>query len=160
MEIAFLIIALIIMIIGLVGAVLPVIPSIPIVYGGYMVYGLATGWRDYGLGMMTALGVVTLLTLLLDYLAGALGARSFGATSAGVIGSVLGAIIGLIVFNVIGMMVGIFGGAVLGELYRGRDTRDALRSGWGAFLGFLAGSAFKVVMALAMIGLFLVLVIT
>lgn len=159
MDILFLILALILMIVGLIGVVLPVIPSIPVIYGGFLVYGLGTGWKDYGAGLMVALGIITLLILALDYLAGAMGARKFGGSRTGMIGSVVGAVVGLIVFNVIGLIVGVFAGAVMGELLQGRTTHEAIRSGWGAFLGFVAGSVFKLIMGVSMIGGFLILVI-
>jgi uncharacterized protein YqgC (DUF456 family) len=147
------------MAIGLVGAVIPVLPGLPVVYLGYIVYGIGTDWRDYGWGVMTLMGVVTVMVLLLDYLAGAAGARKFGASRAGMWCSVLGAIVGLIFFNIPGLILGPFVGAVVGELAVGRSLDDAFRSGWGAFLGFVAGGIFKFFMALLMIAVFLVLVL-
>ncbi|MBW2609157.1 MAG: DUF456 domain-containing protein [Deltaproteobacteria bacterium] len=159
MEILFLIISLLLMAAGLVGTFLPIIPSLPLVYGGYLVYGLVTGWQNYGLGIMIAFGLVTGITVLLDYLAGALGAKKFGGTRAGVIGSTIGAIVGVILLNVIGLIIGTFMGAILGELIGGRSMPEAVRSGWGAFLGFVAGTFFKIVAAVAMITAFLWLII-
>ena len=147
------------MAIGLAGAGIPVLPGLPVVYLGYIVYGIGTHWRDYGWGIMTLMGVVTVMVLLLDYLAGAAGARKFGASRAGMWCSVLGAIVGLIFFNIPGLILGPFVGAVVGELAVGRSLDDAFRSGWGAFLGFVAGGIFKFFMALLMIAVFLVLVL-
>jgi uncharacterized protein YqgC (DUF456 family) len=148
------------MAIGLAGAVIPVLPGLPVVYLGYAVYGFGTGWSDYGWGVMTLMGVATVMVLLLDYLAGAAGAHRFGASRMGMWCSVLGAIVGLIFFNLPGLILGPFVGAVFGELAVGRSLDDAFRSGWGAFLGFVAGGIFKFFMALLMIAVFLVLVLT
>lgn len=159
MEILWLTIALVFMGIGLLGTVLPLLPGIPIIYVGYLVYGLATGWRNYGVVAVVSWGIVTLLVQILDYYAGALGAKKFGASSMGVWGSVIGAIVGFIIFNVAGLVIGTFGGALAGELIHGRSLQEALRSGWGAFIGFLVGSLFKVVLGVVMIGVFLWLVL-
>jgi uncharacterized protein YqgC (DUF456 family) len=40
-------------------------------------------------------------------------------------------------------------------LLSGNTQRSALRSGWGTFIGFLAGSLFKLVVGCVMIGSFL-----
>ena len=159
MIIFFAVIVLLIMAVGLAGTILPVIPSVPLIYAGYLLYGLATGWQDYGWTVMIIWGVITVLSVMLDYYAGAIGAKTYGASRAGVWGSVIGAIAGIFVFNVAGLIIGPFVGALAGELIFGRSFRDAFRSGWGALLGFLAGSLFKVVLALAMIGVFLWLII-
>ena len=159
METFFLVVTLILMIAGLVGAVLPVLPSLPIIYAGYLIFGVASGWAHYGWGVMILFGLVTALTAVLDYVAGAAGARRYGASRAGVIGSLLGAIIGVIVFNVPGLILGPFVGALLGELIWGRTFQEAFRSGWGAFLGFVAGVLLKLVVGSVMIGAFLFLVI-
>ena len=159
MDTVYLILSLVIMAAGLAGTILPVLPSIPLVYCGFLIYGAGTGWRDFGAGVMIFFGAVTILVLVLDYVAGAVGAKKFGASTAGVVGSVIGAIVGVIFFNIIGLIVGVFAGAVFGEIFRGRTTGEAFRSGWGAFLGFVAGSLFKLLIAVAMIGAFILLII-
>ncbi len=159
MEILFLIVALLLMLAGVVGTVMPVIPSVPIVYAGYFVYGLATNWRDYGLKVMVAFGALTVLVLVMDYVAGAVGAKKFGGSKAGMWGSIVGAIVGVIFFNLLGLILGTFFGALLAELIWGRTFSEAFRSGVGAFIGFLAGSFFKIAAAVAMFGTFLWLII-
>jgi len=148
------------MLLGLAGAVLPVLPSLPLVFAGYLVYGLATGWQAYGLTVMVIIGGLTVLVQGLDAVAGGWGASRYGGSRAGVWGAALGAIVGLIFFNVIGLLLGPFVGALIGELLAGRTLRAGLRSGWGAFVGFLAGTLFKIVIAAAMIGAFFYLILT
>lgn len=157
--IIFLVLTLLLMAVGLAGTILPMIPSIPLIYGGFVLYGLATDWRDYGLGVMIVFGAVTVLIIVVDYAAGALGAKKFGASRAGMAGSVIGAVAGVIFLNLIGLVVGTFAGAVIGEVLAGRSTRDAVRSGWGAFVGFLAGSLFKLMTAVVMIATFVWLIV-
>ena len=155
METFWLVLTLIIMVIGLVGVILPVLPSVPIIYAGFFIYGLATDWSHYGAATMIWCGILTVVVLAADYAAGALGARRFGGSRAGMIGSILGAIVGLIVFNLIGLIIGTFVGAIAFELLSGRNWEEALRSGWGALVGFLAGSLFKLMAGLMMIGIFI-----
>ncbi|MEJ2636593.1 MAG: DUF456 domain-containing protein [Calditrichia bacterium] len=151
----FLIISLIIMIAGLIGTVLPLLPGIPLIYVGYVIYGFASHWQYYGLTAMIVWGAITLLIIWLDYYAGPLGAKKFGASSAGVWGSIIGGILGIVFLGLIGIIAGPFLGAVIGELLAGRNQRQALRSGWGTFVGFIGGSLFKIIVGLTMIGSFL-----
>jgi len=157
--ITFFVVALLLMLVGLLGTIAPWVPGVPLIYGVYLVYGLVTGWQSYGWGVMAVLGGVTAAVMFLDFYAGALGAKKFGATPAGTWGSIIGAITGMVMFNVIGLIVGTFAGALLGELLSRRPLDEALRSGWGALVGFLAGTLFRFVVATVMIGLFVRLVV-
>ena len=148
-------ITLLIMAIGLVGTVLPVIPGILLIYAGYLLYGFATGWEAYGLIVIVGWSVVTALVLLLDVFAGAIGARKYGATRFGTWGSLIGGVIGALAAGFPGLILGPFVGATAGELLRGRSHREALRSGWGTFLGFMAGSVIKIAIGVVMIGTFI-----
>ena len=148
-------ITLVIMLVGLVGTVLPVLPGIPIIYLGYIVYGLLTSWSEYGLGTMILWGIVTLVTVFVEYYGSLVGARRSGSSILGIWGSFIGAILGMLIFNLPGLIIGTFLGAISGELMAGRPAAEALRSGRGALIGFLAGSLFKVVVGLVMIGTFI-----
>jgi uncharacterized protein YqgC (DUF456 family) len=153
---ALLIIAtVIVMIVGLAGTILPMLPGIPLIYLGLIIYGVSTGWQAYSVNFMFFWGVVTILMVLLDYYAGAIGARKYGASSAGVWGSILGGILGIIFLGFIGIIVGPFLGAFVGELLSGKSRAHALRAGWGTFIGFVAGSLFKIVVGCIMIGNFI-----
>jgi uncharacterized protein YqgC (DUF456 family) len=144
-----------IMLVGLVGTLIPMIPGIPLIYGAFILYGLLDGWTEYSTSFMVFWGVVTTFMIFLDYYAGAIGAKRFGASAPGIWGSIIGGILGIIFLGFIGILVGPFVGAVVGELLSGKSHHTALRSGWGTFIGFLAGSLFKLIVGCTMIGSFL-----
>ncbi len=148
-------ISLIIMLAGLAGTVLPVLPGTVLIYLGYFLYGLLTSWADYGAGTMILWGVVTAGVLFLEHYGAFLGARRSGSSILGIWGSFVGAILGMILFSLAGLIVGTFAGAVVGELIAGRPAGQALKSGKGALIGFLAGSLLKVVVGLIMVGTFI-----
>ncbi len=149
------ILAFFIMLVGLIGTIVPMIPGIPLIYLGFLIYGLFNHWIDYGAGAMAFWGVLTILSVVLDYYAGAIGAKKYGASRAGIWGAIIGGVLGILFLGFIGILAGPFIGAVTGELLVGRSGNSALRSGWGTLIGFLAGSLFKIILALAMIGSFL-----
>ena len=155
MKIFWTVITVLIMFAGLAGTVLPFLPGVPLIYACIVVYGFFTGWEAYGLGAVTGWGIATLAAVLLDFYAGSIGARRYGASWAGTFGSVLGGIVGTLAAGLPGLIIGPFVGAAAGELIRGRSGREALRSGWGAIVGFIGGGLVKVAVGISMIGSFL-----
>lgn len=140
---------------GLAGSVVPGMPGPPLVFAGALVYGLITGFSDFSWPVLLVLGGLAALSQVLDYLASAWGAKRFGGTVWGALGSILGGIVGLIVFSLPGMIVGLFVGAALPEFLLGKKTAaGAIKVGGGSLLGFLGGTLLKLVFALAMIGIF------
>jgi hypothetical protein len=53
-----------------------------------------------------------------------------------------------------GLIIGPFVGAVLGEMTAHRDWKRAGKAGMAAWIGFAIGTAVKVAIAFAMIGIF------
>ena len=155
MKALWTIITLLIMAMGLVGTLLPVIPGILLIYAGYLLYGFATGWQAYGLAAIVGWSVVTALVLLLDFYAGAIGAKRYGGSRSGAWGSLIGGVIGALAAGFPGLILGPFVGATAGELLRGRSHREALRSGWGTFIGFMLGSVVKTAVGVVMTGTFI-----
>lgn len=154
-ETLFLILSLLVMIIGMAGTIIPFLPGIPLIYLGYIIFGLGTHWQHYGSPAMIFWGLITALTVFLDYYAGALGAKKFGASRAGIWGSIIGGVLGIIFLGFIGLVAGPFLGAVAGELMAGKSRNNAWKAGWGTFIGFLAGGLFKIIIGIIMIGMFL-----
>jgi uncharacterized protein YqgC (DUF456 family) len=66
---------------------------------------------------------------------------------------VLGSVAGLF-FMPIGLFVGPFVGALAGEYWHGRQLQQATKVGLGTWLGIVLGTAAKLALALAMVGLF------
>lgn len=159
METMALIVTLLVMMVGAVGSVLPFLPGVPITYLGFFIYGFASHWHDYGWPTMVGFGLLTAFVLVMDNVAGAMGAKKYGASRAGIIGSIVGAIAGFFFFfGIIGVIIGPLIGAVVFELLFGRTWKEAMRSGWGTFVGFVAGSLFKVMASFIMVAAFLWLV--
>ncbi len=154
METFWLIVALALVVIGIWGTIIPALPGIALIFSGYLVWGIASGWKDYGTTTVLVMGIITVISYVLDYYAGAIGAKTFGASRGGVWGAMIGAILGFIFFNLPGLVIGPFIGALVGELLMGRSHQEAFRAGWGAFLGFLAGSLMRVTIGVVMALLF------
>jgi len=139
---------------GMAGMLLPALPGPPLLFAGFFIAAWAENFDYVGAGTLTLLAVMTLLAYAVDFIAGALGAKHFGASSKAAIGAAIGAVVGIF-FGLPGILLGPFIGAVLGELTEQEDLRAAGRAGIGATVGLLLGTAAKMAIAFAMLGLFL-----
>jgi uncharacterized protein YqgC (DUF456 family) len=155
-QIVFLIIAGLIVAAGLIGLVLPAFPGAILIFLGFLLAAWAEGFTHVGFGTLSALGVMALLIYAVDFIAGALGAKRFGASTRAIVGASMGAVVGLF-FGIPGVLLGPFIGAVLGELSVQRNLIAAGKAGIGTTIGLALGVAAKLAVALSMIGLFMVI---
>jgi uncharacterized protein YqgC (DUF456 family) len=158
-RIAVLTISLLIMLGGLAGIILPVIPSTPVIWVGVFIYAAYDGFETIGWSLLLIFAILTIVSLVLDYLGGVIGARKYGATRWGLIGSVIGGIFGFFMGGIVGLVFGPFFGAVLFELIFGKDLRGAFKSGVGTLVGFLGGVIVKLVISVVIIGIFIIKII-
>jgi uncharacterized protein YqgC (DUF456 family) len=140
---------------GLVGTVLPGLPGAVLVFAGLALAAWIDGFARVGLGTLAGLVALALAAYALDFVATAVGARRFGTSWWGVLGAVAGTVVGLF-FGLVGLLVGPFLGAFAAELMARRDVRQAGRAGVGAWLGLLLGTAGRLGLVLAMVGIFVV----
>ena len=151
-------IAAVLVLVGLIGTVLPALPGLPLVFVGMLLAAWAGDFEQVGILMLVVLGVLTLVSLAVDFWATALGAKRVGASRKAIIGAVLGTFAGLF-FGPLGLVLGPFVGALAGELLHrrrlgGSDLGDAAKIGLGTWLGILFGIVLKLGLAFAMVGLF------
>lgn len=148
----------ILILVGIAGVVLPAIPGLPLVFAGMLLAAWAGGFQHIGVTTLVILAVLTVLSLGVDFWAAAMGARRVGASRLALIGAIAGSLAGL-VMGPLGLFVGPFVGALGGELLHGRrldaaGMGQATRVGFGTWLGIAMGIALKLMLALAMLGLF------
>ncbi len=151
-------IAALLALVGLAGIVLPALPGLPLVFAGMLLAAWADGFTRVGVATLVVLGVLTLLSMAVDFWAAALGARRVGASRLAIAGALIGTLAGLFL-GPVGLFAGPFVGAVVGELLHGRSIApsgigQATRVGIGTWLGMVFGIALKLMLAFAMIGLF------
>ena len=130
------------LLVGFVGCVVPVLPGVACAYAALWTlyptpYALTNERLLVG-------GIVAVVAIVLDYVVPALGAKKFNCSKWGVFGCMVGTIVGIF-FAPLGIILGPFLGAVAGELVAGKQASAALRGGFGALLGFVAGVLLKFV---------------
>ena len=122
-------------------------------FAGMLMVAWAGNFSLLGPGMLVVLGVLTLLSVILDLLAGLIGAQRVGASRLALIGAAIGTVVGLF-FGLIGVVLGPFIGAFLGELAYSRKSTLATRVGIGTWIGLLLGTIAKIGIAFLMLGVF------
>ena len=105
---------------------------------------------------LVVLGLLLLLSQVVEYLSGAMGTKWFGGSRWGAVGAVVGGLIGLLLMPW-GLLLGPLAGAFLCEwLGAKKELKPATVSGFGSVLGTLAGLVLKVVIIILMVGYFFI----
>lgn len=134
---------------GIVGCIIPFIPGPPLSYIALLSL-LAVNENIFTARFLGIWLVVTIVVTILDYYVPIWGTKKFGGSRNGIWGATIGLITGIFFFPPFGMIAGPFLGAFIGELIGGKDTLAALRSGFGSFIGFVAGTVMKLAVSVIM----------
>lgn len=148
------ILAAALVLVGLAGTVVPILPGVPLVFAGLFMAAWADQFQHVGAMTLTILAVLTVVSIIADFVASALGAKRLGASPRAVAGATIGALVGIL-FGLPGLVFGPFIGAVVGELSANRALVQAGKAGLGTWIGLLLGSVVKLTLSFLMVGIFL-----
>ena len=155
MEVVWLVLAIVMVCVGVAGSVLPALPGVPLVFAGLLLAAWAGGFQQVGWVTLVLLGLLTLVSFVIDVAATAAGARRVGATRLAVIGAALGTLGGLFL-GLPGLVLGPFVGAVAGELLSHGQVQQATRAGLATWVGLIFGTLAKLALVFTMLGVFAV----
>ncbi len=152
------ILAVVLVLVGIAGTILPALPGIPLVFAGMLLAAWAGDFEQVGWGWLSVLGLLTVLSFAIDFLATAMGAKRVGASRLALLGAVIGTFAGL-AMGIVGVFIGPFVGALLGELAHRRalgreDMGQAAKVGIGTWVGIVVGTVLKLGLVFMMLGLF------
>ena len=160
---------------GVIGSFVPALPGALFIWAGALLHGLMTGWSPLGPRAQLIIAALALCAAGGQLAISAAGAKRFGSSNWGVLGAGIGLLVGTFVIPipVVGSLAGAFLGALLFELAIGQKRQDspeeetpgkpipkAARAGLGAALGAVGGMmaevGFALVMAVVVVGAFIV----
>ena len=144
MDWIFVVLGAILMIAGLVGCILPILPGPPLSFVGLLLLQFQSEPPFTWSFIILWAGIATIVTIL-DYLIPAYGTKKFGGSREGVWGSIIGLFVGLFFFPPFGIIIGPLAGALVGEMIRGTEQKNALRAAFGSFIGLLGGILLKLI---------------
>lgn len=148
--------AILLILVGLAGTIIPALPGIPMIFAGACLIAYMEDYMYFGWGTLIALGVLTVISIIIDWVSQTMGAQKAGATKMGLTGALLGTIIG-IPFGLVGIFLFPVIGAFVGEMIGHRDMRKAGKVSWATWIGMIAGIAAKLAIAFVMIGIMCVM---
>lgn len=155
MDILLISISFLFMVLGLLGSFLPILPGPLTSWVGLLILHFTNvvpmNWTFLIITFCIALGI-----WILDYIIPAVGTKRFGGSKAGIIGTSIGLIVGLIAPIPGGIIIGPFIGALIGELINKSEFNKALKAALGSFLGFLASTFIKFIVAIIYFGFFII----
>ena len=148
MEIVLIIISFLLVILGIVGSFIPIIPSPISGWLGLLILHQAS-FLEAQYYFLAITFAIAISVFILDYFIPSIGAKKFGGSNAGVIGSTIGLVIGIFLFGPIGILFGSFFGALIGELTVNiNNIRIALLAAIGTLIGYLGGVLLKLSVSL------------
>ena len=153
MNTFLIVLAVILALIGVAGSIIPGLPGPPLSWAALLVISFTTA-ADYSAMFLFATGLIAAVITVLDYVVPSLSTKKYGGSKAGVWGCNIGLVISIIGLpfgpqGLVGVIVWPFVGAFVGELVCGKESKEALRAAWGAFVGFLTGTGLKFVYGIA-----------
>ncbi len=169
----------VVLVAGVLAAIMG-LPGTTLILIDAVVYSAITGWDRLPWWVLLILGIMALIAESSDSLVAALGTKAGGGSSKTsavvVVGTIIGAVLGGAVLSPIlallglaggpiGFVVGVIlpplGGGVAGgfvsayyyEKHSGKTHNEALRAGWGAFLGRMGAGLMKALVGCVMIAI-------
>lgn len=154
-EVLLWLLVVVLVVIGIAGVILPALPGPAFVFVGLVLAAWIDDFTRVSIApTLVVIGVLTALTVVVDVLATALGARRVGASGKALWGAALGTVVGIF-FGIVGLVFGPFIGAAVGQFMSHGDVLHAGRVGLGTWLGILIGAAMKVALVFTMVGVFI-----
>lgn len=146
-------VAILLIVAGLAGTILPALPGAPLVFVGLLIAAWIDKFQKVGWFTLTLIFLLMILTFVIEIAAAGMGAKRVGASKMAIFGAAVGTIVGIF-FSLPGLLLGPFVGAVIGEYLSRRNWEQAGKVGIGTWVGLIVGTAGKLAVIFAMVGLF------
>ncbi len=158
-SVLLLILVFFLILLGIAGTIIPLIPGIPLIFISIAAYGWHEGFQQVTPKYLVIIGTVTVLSVIVDYLSTALGAKYAGSSKKGIWGAFIGTFIGALFFPPLGILLGPWLGAFIGEYIELQDAGAAAKTGFGTVLGLFSGIVFNLILALIILISFVIVLI-
>jgi hypothetical protein len=146
--------AVVLMLIGIVGIIIPAVPGIPLMALIVALYQIFT--RGLSTTTLIILGLITLISILIDYSSGVLGAKFSGANGKSTMLGIIGMFLAIGLFPPFGAIIGLFAGILAGELFFQKDAKKAIKAASGGAISAILGIAINLLLGLSFIAIFII----
>ena len=154
MDLAFAIFAGILLLLGFLGTFLPILPGAPLAWAGLLL-AYFSSYVDISVTALVITFIVAVIVSILDNVFPVLLTNKFGGSKRATWGSTIGLLVGFFI-GPWGLIIGPFFGALIGELSNnGGVFHDAIKTAFGAFVGFIFGTGLKMITVLVFVWMFI-----
>jgi len=155
------ILIIILFIVSLVGVFIPMIPDIIPVWVAVIIYQYGPFPFNLPTIFWIVLVIVTIITVLSDFLANAIAVKKSGGSNVSVIAALIGLAIGLVIFGPLGIIIGPFAAIFLAEYYRSqqKNYNEPLKIAFSTVFAFVGSGVVKFFLLTIVIIWFLILAI-
>ena len=154
MDLAFAIFAGILLLLGFLGTFLPILPGAPLAWVGLLL-AYFSSYVDISVTALVITFIVAVIVSILDNVFPVLLTNKFGGSKRATWGSTIGLLVGFFI-GPWGLILGPFFGALIGELSNnGGVFKDAIKTAFGAFVGFIFGTGLKMITVLVFVWMFI-----
>ena len=159
MNIVIYIVCALMIVAGFAGTVLPMLPGVPLVFLGTAILAFYTKFTVISKLTLVIFLVLTIVSLLIDYLSGIIGAKYSGASLWGTIGAIIGALVGIMCFGLLGLIFGPAIFVLVFEYLSEKSLKKSTRSASYTLLSTILGMILNGTIALAMLVIFVIAII-
>jgi hypothetical protein len=139
---------------GVVGVFLPLVPGITIIFLGILLASFVAHFSFISWITIVVLAILVLISILIDYFSGVLGAKFGGASLLGLLGAFLGSIFGFSILGLLGLIIGPAIGVLIFELVNKRNPNKSLKIAGASLISTVVGFAINTLIAFTMILIF------
>jgi len=132
------------------------IPGIPLAFAAIFLYSLYDGFAHIGASHLIILAMLTILSIVSDFVLIALSSRLAGSSKYSALGAAIGALLGVFIMPPLGILVFCLLGSFATEMYLVKDSKKALRAAIGSVIGLFSGMVFKLILGVSMLIFFIV----
>lgn len=155
LQLSLIIIFSLLLLPGIICTLIPVIPALPYMFLVAVIYGFIDKFIHLTSYEITVLGIITLVSVIVDWASGIVGAKYGGASVKSLIIGTLGFLIGLVLIPPFGGFLGLFAGIFISEVLMFQDHKKALKSASGGLIGTLLGMVINLVISVAFLLMFI-----
>ena len=146
-------VVVVLLVVGFLGTFLPLLPGTSLIYLGVLAHYFLMGMGSSGLTILSLVGIglIYIVTVIVDWFSGAIGAKWFGSSKWGVWGAIVGGIVGLFIPFPGIIVTPILGVFIAEMLFAKKEIRTAGKSTVGTVVGGVTGTIVKMTLAMVMV---------
>jgi uncharacterized protein len=150
MDVVLIILAFVLIVAGFAGSIIPALPGPPLAFTGLLITYF-TSLKPINGWWLIAYAIMVIIVAAADLWLPSLSTKLTKGTRQGAMGANIGMFTGLFVPIPFSIFVGAFIGSFAGELYSGKNSRQALIAACGVFIGLLGGIIIKCFLCILML---------